>query len=223
MNAANRPAAGPARLALSLVVAAILASLAACGPSRDGAGNGTDAATAAPLAGARIGGPFALTDQNGKTVTWDDFAGKYRIVYFGYTYCPDICPVDLQNIMAGFRKFEKAAPDRAAKVQPIFITVDPARDTVSVLKTYVAAFHPRLIGLTGTPAAIEKVKTEFAVVASREGKGDTTDYLVSHSRTPYLFGPDGKPIALIPVDAPGEGPEQGGPDAVAKFLGQWVK
>jgi protein SCO1 len=178
------------------------------------------------LAGARIGAPFTLIDQSGKTVRWDDFRGKYRIVYFGYTYCPDVCPVDLQRIMQAFTRFEKEKPALAGRVQPIFISVDPGRDTPAVLKTYVAAFHPRLIGLTGTPDQIAKVAKDFVVLYNREdGKGaGASDYLVSHSRTPYLFGPDGAPVALIPVDDPGTPDvDEGAPDKVLAALEKWVK
>lgn len=170
-----------------------------------------------PLDGASIGAPFTLTNQNNKKVTWDSFKGLYRLVYFGYTYCPDVCPVDLQRITQAFAAFEKQDPTRAAKVQPIFITLDPERDTVPVIKNYVAAFHPRLIGLTGTPDDIAKVAKDFAVIYSKEGTGK--DYLVAHSRTPYLFGPDGQPIALIPV---GEGLDTT-PKAILATLDQWVK
>ena len=193
-----------------LIACLAFAGLSACSP-------GGNAAQEAPLAGARIGAPFTLTDQNGKTVTWDSFKGKYRLVYFGYTYCPDVCPVDLQKITQAFTAFEKQDPKRAAKIQPIFITLDPERDTVPVIKNYVAAFPPRLIGLTGTPDQIAKVAKDFAVIYTREGTGK--DYLVSHSRTPYLFGPTGDPIALIPV---GEGADST-PDAIVKTLDQWVK
>ncbi|ATI82256.1 MULTISPECIES: SCO family protein [Sphingobium] len=176
------------------------------------------------LVGARIGAPFTLTDQDGKTVHWDDYKGQYRIVYFGYTYCPDVCPVDLQRIMQAFSAFEKAAPARAAKVQPIFISVDPKRDTPAVLKPYVAAFHPRLVGLTGTPEQIAKVAKDFVVLYNAEKPEGASDYLVSHSRTPYLFGPDGKPIALVPVDDPGTPDvDEGAPDIVRAFLEKWVK
>jgi protein SCO1/2 len=195
-------------------------TLSACGTKSD---QGNASSGQPPLAGARIGGAFTLTDQDGKTVHWSDFRGKYRLVYFGYTYCPDVCPVDLQKIMAGFRKFEKAAPERAKQVQPIFITVDPERDTPAVLKTWVAAFHPRLIGLTGSSADIEQVKKDFAVVSSSDRKPGQTDYLVSHTRTPYLFGPDGTPIALVPVAEPGSDKDEGSPELVKKFLDQWVK
>ena len=91
-------------------VAAALALLAGCGPARESGSTGSEQP---PLAGARIGGPFTLTDQDGKTVRWDDFKGKYRLVYFGYSYCPDVCPVDLQRIMQAYRMLEKNAPAKA--------------------------------------------------------------------------------------------------------------
>src|SRR5438067_11078926 len=104
------------RLMLSLAAATCLA---AC----------SSAAADPPLKGARIGGPFALTDQDGRTVRDSDFAGKYRIVYFGHTHCPDICPNDLAVIGQAMRRLDKSAPALAARIQPVFVTVDPARDT----------------------------------------------------------------------------------------------
>ena len=110
---------------------ALLAGLAAC------------RAEPVPLEGARMGGPFALTAQDGRRVTNDQFAGKYRIVYFGYTFCPDVCPVDLELISAALRQFEQSDPGRAARVQPVFITTDPARDTPEVLRRFVlSTCHP---------------------------------------------------------------------------------
>ncbi|HEV2865122.1 MAG TPA: SCO family protein, partial [Allosphingosinicella sp.] len=132
-------------LAKALLAASLAAPVAACHSS------------AAPLEGASLGGHFTLTAQDGRRVSDTDFAGKYRLVYFGFTYCPDVCPTDLQTIGAGLRRFEQSDPARAAKVQPIFITVDPRRDTPPVLARYVAAFHPRLIGLTGSEAEIARV------------------------------------------------------------------
>ena len=169
----------------------------------------------APLAGARIGGPFTLTDQDGHRVSNADFAGRYRLIYFGYTYCPDVCPTTLQHLGQGLRLFERAAPARAAKVQPIFITVDPDRDTPAVLKAYVAAFHPRLIGLTGTPAEIAATAKEYAVSFHKQQAKGASGYLVDHMSQPILFGPDGAPVALVP------GNEDGA--AVEKTLDQWVK
>ena len=109
--------------AISFAVLPALAVLSACnmGPGGDASSPQGD------LVGARIGGPFTLTDQDGKTRHWDDFKGQYRLIYFGYTYCPDICPTDLNQIMQGFARFEKANPALAAKVQPMLISVDPGR------------------------------------------------------------------------------------------------
>jgi protein SCO1/2 len=121
----------------------------------------------APLAGATNGGDFLLTDQDGQKRSFKEFDGKYRIVYFGYTYCPDICTPDMQNLMAGLKAFETKNPELAAKIQPIFITVDPARDTSAVLKQFVSAFHPRAIGLTGSDADIAEAAKKFAIYASR--------------------------------------------------------
>lgn len=207
---------------LTLLALPLFALPAACGG--DGAAGGASEQQG-DLVGAKIGGPFTLTDQNGAQVTWDSFRGRYPLVYFGYTYCPDICPVDLQHIMQGFARFEKAHPALAAKVQPILITVDPRRDTPAILKTYVAAFHPRLIGLTGTPEQIAKVAKDFVVVHEESAQGNAADYLVNHSRTPYLFGPDGKPIALVPVGGPASqsGEEGNAPVKIAAFLEKWVK
>lgn len=195
--------------------------LGACQPSPSS--NEGDASSQGDLVGAAIGGDFALTGADGRTVRWADFAGKYRLVYFGYTYCPDVCPLDLSRIMAGYRLLEKSDPPRAAKIVPIFITVDPARDTPAVVKTYTAAFHPKLVGLTGTPEQIEDVKKKFVVVAGKEGDpAETKNYLVNHTRTPFLFGPDGKPIALVPVETVGA-QEESSATAVRDFLAKFVR
>jgi len=167
-----------------------------------------------PLEGARIGGPFALTDQNGRQVKDSDFKGKHRLVYFGFSYCPDVCPVDLQSIGQGLRRLEKSDPAVAAKVQPIFITVDPERDTPAVLKEYVAAFHPRLIGLTGTPEQIASVAKAYGVYYAKREEGNSKDYLMDHMRIALLFGPEGQPIAIVPHDK--------GADGVASELKRWV-
>src|SRR3712207_572164 len=103
------------------------------------------AAEAPPLQGAKLGGAFTLTNQDGRVVSDKDFDRKYRLIYFGFTYCPDVCPVDLQNIGKAMAQLEKSDPALAGRVQPIFITVDPERDTPAVMKQYVSAFHPRII------------------------------------------------------------------------------
>jgi len=188
---------------------------------------GCDAAPAPdsrpPLEGARIGGPFTLTDQNGRTVRDSDFAGKYRIVYFGYSFCPDICPVDLQKLMRGLSLFEKAAPDRGAKVQPLFVTIDPARDTPAALGPFVARYHPRLLGLTGTPEQIAAVAKEYVVVYNKVEGSAPDRYLMAHTQIAFLMGPDDKPLAMLPVDDPTTDPDEGAPDKVAAELAKWVK
>ena len=158
----------------------------------------TPAAPPGNLAGASLGGPFTLTDQNGQTVREADFAGRYRLIYFGYGFCPDICPTDLALVGRGLQAFETADAARAAKVAPIFITIDPQRDTPAALKPFVAAFHPRLIGLTGTQAQIAAVTKAYGVYAKRMETGDPQNYLMDHSAMVYLFGPDGRPIAFLP-------------------------
>jgi protein SCO1/2 len=168
-----------------------------------------------PLAGAKIGGPFQLTDQDGKAFGDTALAGKYRIMYFGYTYCPDVCPTTAQTIGAAMRKLDKSDPAVSARVVPVFVTVDPERDTPAVLKQFVSAFYPRFVGLTGSVAAIDKVKTEFGVFSS---KGKTTPnggYLVEHSNAAYLMDDAGKPLALLPTDQ--------GADATADEIKRWVK
>ena len=190
-------------LTKALLAASLAAPVAACHSS------------APPLEGASLGGHFTLTAQDGRRVSDSDFAGKYRLVYFGFTYCPDVCPTDLQTIGAGLRRFEQSDPARAAKVQPIFITVDPRRDSPPVLARYVAAFHPRLIGLTGSEAEIARVARAYGSYVQRGTPAGDGSYDVDHSRTAVLYGPQGEPIAILPQDE--------GPDAVARELGRWVR
>lgn len=177
----------------------------------------------APLAGATIGGDFLLTDQDGQKRSFKEFDGKYRIVYFGYTNCPDICTPDMQNLMAGLKAYEKRHPELGAKIQPIFITVDPLRDTPDVLKQFVSAFHPRAIGLTGTEAEIADAAKKFAIYSSRVEGSSPENYLMSHSQTPYLMGPDGKPLALMPADVPNTDINEGAPNLVEAELAKWVR
>lgn len=169
----------------------------------------------APLAGARIGGPFSLTDQNGQTVTDRSFAGRYRIVYFGYTYCPDVCPTDVQVIGAGLKAFEARQPKLGAKVTPIFVTVDPERDTPEVVGRFVANFHPRMVGLTGPSTAIAAVSKAYGVYAQKQAPGSGGGYMVDHTRQAYLMDPDGRPLALLPTEQ--------GAEKVADELQRWVR
>ena len=192
-----------------------LAALAAAVVMVAGCGQGGQQAGGPPLAGAKLGGPFALTDQDGRRVTDKAYAGRYRIVYFGYTFCPDVCPTTLQTLMRGLSAFKASSPSAAARIGPIFISVDPARDTPPVMKQYVAAFGPDLIGLTGGTDEIATVAKAYGVYYKAAPAAGTSGYLVDHSSQPVLFGPDGAPIALLPADL--------GADAVAKELKTWVR
>lgn len=162
-----------------------------------------------------MGGPFRLINQDGKTVTDADFAGKYRLIYFGYTFCPDVCPVDVQMMGRGLTAFEKADPARGAKVVPIFITVDPARDTPPVVKEFVSNFHPRMVGLTGSEKDIDAVAQRYGIAYLRQTPNGQGAYLVDHARMAVLYGPKGEPIAIMPQNAT--------PQAFADELARWVK
>ncbi|MBV9841661.1 MAG: SCO family protein [Sphingomonadaceae bacterium] len=192
---------------LAACVAALLL-LASCGKAGSEGG-------APPLAGAAIGGPFALTDQDGRAVTGRTYAGRYRIVYFGYTFCPDVCPTTLQTVMRALHGFVADRPSAAGKIVPIFISVDPARDTPAVMKQYVAAFGTGLVGLTGTPQEIAKVAKEFGVYYQAQPPKNGGAYLVDHSSQAVLFDPSGAPIVLLPTDQ--------GADAVKQELARWVQ
>jgi cytochrome oxidase Cu insertion factor (SCO1/SenC/PrrC family) len=145
--------------------------------------------TAPPAAtgSALIGGPFRLTNDDGRRVTEQDFRGSWMLVYFGYTYCPDICPMGLQTAAEAIDILPSAA---AEKVVPILVTVDPERDTVEVLHNYVELFHPRLVGLTGTPEEIEAMKRTYRVYAKKASESGP-DYLVDHSTFTFLMDPAG--------------------------------
>ncbi len=167
-----------------------------------------------PLAGAAIGGDFALTNSKGETVRWGDFAGKYRVVYFGYTFCPDICPTDMSRVAQGLKALKASDPDKAGKIVPIFITIDPERDTQAVVGEFAAAFSPDIVGLTGTPQQIDAAAKAFKVFYAKGEAQPGGGYLVDHSNVVYLFGPDGAPIATLPTDKDGK--------AVAAELARWV-
>ena len=141
-----------------------------------------------------VGGPFALTDQSGHQRTDRDFRGRLMLVYFGFTYCPDVCPTDLQAIALALGRL---GPD-ADSVQPIFITVDPERDTSAHLAEYVALFHPRLIGLTGSAEAIRKVADAYKVYYAKVPLEGAGDYTVDHTAYIYLMDRDGNYLGFFP-------------------------
>ncbi|MGH6878451.1 MAG: SCO family protein [Rhizomicrobium sp.] len=155
---------------------------------------------------AAIGGPFTLTDQDGKVQSDRNFRGRWMLVYFGYTYCPDTCPTTLQEIADAFRKLGPKGRDAV----PIFVTLDPARDRPAILRKYLAAFGPEFVGLTGTPAQIASVAHAYRVYYTKHplpGGG----YSIDHASTIYLMAPDGRFASLLD--------DQQGSGALAKELG----
>ena len=138
-----------------------------------------------------VGGPYSLTDQNGKAVSSADFHGKYQLIYFGYSFCPDVCPTTLGVIS---QALDKMGVDQN-RIVPVFITIDPDRDNPSVLKNYMAAFGPRFVGLTGTPAEIAAVEKEYRVYAKKQPLA-AGGYGMDHSSVIYLMGADGRLVTF---------------------------
>ncbi|WP_324261281.1 SCO family protein [Altererythrobacter sp. H2] len=169
----------------------------------------------APLAGARIGGDFTLTGEDGQPVSWTDFNGKWRVVYFGFAYCPDICPTDLQRSSQGLALYARDQPQLAAQIQPIFITIDPERDTPEVVAEFTDAFSKDLIGLTGTPEQIAAAAKAFGVYFAKGEVNEQGAYMMDHSNVTYLFDPQGEPVSMLPTDQ--------GAEAVAAELAKWVR
>ena len=150
---------------------------------------------------AAIGGPITLVSTNGETVTNQSYRGKWLLIFFGYTFCPDACPTALNNISVAL---EKLGAD-ASKLQPLFITVDPQRDTREVMREYLKSFDSRIVGLTGTQAQIDSVVKEYRVyVAQQKSESSGDDYLVSHSAYIYLMDPQGKFVNVIRGSEDGE-------------------
>lgn len=203
---------------LSIALLALGASLVGCNVA-----GGDAPAEEAPLTGARIGGAFTLTDQRGNQVSDTDYRGRYRLMYFGYSFCPDVCPVDMNRLMLGLQQFERQHPQRGRSIQPIFITLDPARDTPSVLANFARQFHPRLVALTGSDEQIRSVAGSWLVRYARQEGSRADAYLISHTQLAYLMGPEGQPLALLPIDDPATPADEGAPALVAAELDRWVR
>jgi protein SCO1/2 len=149
-----------------------------------------------------IGGPFTLTSPDGTTVTEQTYRGKWLLVFFGYTSCPDICPTALLEIAAALKRL---GPD-ADQIQPLFITVDPRRDTPAVMRNYTQSFDSRIIGLTGTPQQIAAVAQEYGVyyAAHKSGRPDAENDIIDHSTYLYLMDSEGKFVRGLDADTPGD-------------------
>jgi protein SCO1/2 len=166
-----------------------------------GAAAEVGAGTAPPALANLFSGGFDLTDHNGKPRSSEAFRGRFMLIFFGYTYCPTICPTNLQHMTQAL----ELLGSRAKKIQPIFITIDPARDTPGVLKDYLANFGTGFLGLTGTENQIRRVAKSYRVHRRRviPDKAAPKDYLVDHSSLTLLIGPDGKFRTLFPHDTTG--------------------
>jgi cytochrome oxidase Cu insertion factor (SCO1/SenC/PrrC family) len=148
---------------------------------------------------ATVGGPFTLTDQNGQKRSDSEFRGKLMIVYFGYAFCPDVCPADLMAITQALDDLGAAAEG----IQPVFISVDPDRDT-PLLKDYVAAFHPSLVGLTGSPEEIRKLANSYKAYYRKVPGEQKGEYSIDHTGIIYLMGRDGEYLGFLPPQTASE-------------------
>ena len=149
--------------------------------------------------GVALGGPFTLVDHTGRTVTERDFAGRLMLVYFGFTYCPDVCPTELGTIAAALDAMGPAGD----RVTPVFVSVDPERDTPEAMADYVSRFHPRMVGLTGSAEQVAAAARAYRVYFAKVRPRDSGDYLMDHSSFIYLVGPDGRVRSLFrPETAP---------------------
>lgn len=146
-----------------------------------------------------VGAPFSLTDQHGNLRSDREFRGKLMIVYFGYTFCPDVCPTDLQSITLALQELGPLA----AEVQPLFITIDPERDN-KVLEDYVSAFHPSFIGLTGPPEVIRQLAIAYKVFYQKIEADLSDDYTIDHSGVIYLMGRQGEYLGFMPPQTTAE-------------------
>lgn len=147
---------------------------------------------------AAVGGPFALINQDGMPVTEKDFSGKYMLIYFGYTWCPDVCPLALQFMDDALTRVEATIGEDTAQIQPVFITIDPERDTPDVIKSYLTSFHPDLVGLTGSQDNIDAVAAVYKMYFRKTEPLDATNpmsYGLDHMNIFYLMGPDGTYVA----------------------------
>lgn len=188
-----------AALAAFAIVAAL--GLAACQPAPE-----PPRFAATDITGVPFGRDFRLTDHNGRVRTLADFRGKLVALFFGYTHCPDVCPTTLSDFAAALKAL---GPD-AARVQVIFVTVDPARDTPELLRAFVPAFDPSFLGMYTDPASLAEMAKEFKVVYQKSSVKAPDDYLIDHSAGTYVYDTKGKLRLLIPYGS--------GPDAIASDL-----
>ncbi len=154
---------------------------------------GSQVSSSQTVAGVQIGGDFTLINQDGEEMTDRDFLGSYRLVYFGFTYCPMICPTELQKMVTAM----ELMGGKADNITPLFITIDPERDTPELVKEFVESFHPRMVGLTGTQEQIDEVRDAYRVYASKVQVAGMEGYDMNHSSYTFFMGPDGDLLTLF--------------------------
>lgn len=179
-----------------------------------GCGTEADGPAEPPLAGAPIGGAFTLVGGDGETVTDQDFAGEWRLVYFGYTFCPDICPTDAQRMAAAYAQVAEEAPALAEELQPIFISIDPERDTPEAAQQFASAFHPDMVGLSGSEEQVAAATDAFRAYRAKGEVRDDGFYLMDHSAYIYLLNAEGEPINFYDHSQT--------PDQIAADIEKWM-
>jgi len=177
----------------AVVAVALLALTAGCSPD-------APKFKASDVTGASFGRDFALTDANGRARTLADFRGKAVVIFFGYTQCPDVCPTTLAALADAMKQL---GPD-ADRVQVLFVTIDPARDTPALLAQYVPAFDPRFLGLYGNDEATQRVAREFKIIYQKQPGSTPDTYTMDHSAGTYVFDPQGRLRLYV---SHGQGPE----------------
>ncbi|PZQ47243.1 MAG: SCO family protein [Micavibrio aeruginosavorus] len=157
-----------------------------------------------------FGGPFSLVDQNNQPVSEKSWPDQYKLIYFGFTYCPAICPTELGKITAAMNTLG----DVGKKIQPIFVTVDPERDTPAKMKDYVTLFHPSLVGLSGTPEQVKEMLKAYKIYAAKRQDPSMSDYTMDHSSFIYFIAPDGRLLQIFKMDDDAA--------AMSKTISQWM-
>lgn len=178
-----------------LAALATLLGLSACAPGPQADFKGTD------ITGAEFGGALALTDHHGRPRTLTDFRGKLVVLFFGYTHCPDVCPTTLSDMAAALKRLP---PEQATRVQVLFVTVDPERDTAELLRDYVPYFHPDFLGLRGSPAETLAAAKAFRIHYRKHVEPGATDYLIDHTAGSYVLDAEGRLRLFQPFAQPPE-------------------
>ena len=189
----------PLLIAFFLIVSAMVIGLWFTG-GLPGLGQNKGQSSSTLVGAPQIGGPFSLVNHKGERVTDEDYRGKLLLIFFGFVNCPDVCPTEMQTISVAMNELG----EQASEVVPLFITVDPERDTPEAMGDFVAAFHPSLVGLTGSEEEIEDVKKKYRVYGQKQEGGDPDYYLVDHTSFTYLMGRDGELITVFSFGVPAE-------------------